>query len=90
LSVPTEGDVVFLLKTDSKDVTFDLGEAEVAGAQPATPEFAFNFDPTAANKVHRQTDGILCVEAEDFAAVDREVNRKWHLTTADQTPNVEP
>ena len=41
--------------------------------KPAIPAFAFNYDPTNAKKVHRQTDGIVCVEAEDYDAVDREV-----------------
>lgn len=91
LSVPVEGDVVFLLKTDDKSVVFDLG-APAAAAAPESPAagFAFHFDPTAAEKVHKQTDGILCVEAEDFAAVDRDVHRKWCLTTADRTPDVKP
>ena len=39
--------------------------------EPAIPAFAFNYDPTNAKKVHRQTDGIVCVEAEDYDAVDR-------------------
>ena len=48
-----------------------IKEAAPAAKLP-TPAFAFNFDPTNAKKVHKQTDGVLCVEAEDFDAVDRD------------------
>ena len=58
--------------------------------QPPIPEFAFNYDPTNAKKVHKQSGGILVVEAEDFDAVDREDARKWYLTTVDKTPDVTP
>jgi hypothetical protein len=57
---------------------------------PTASAFAFKYDPTGASKVHVQTDGIVCVEAEDFDFVDREGHRNWYLTTADQTPNVTP
>ncbi|TWU42117.1 DUF5060 domain-containing protein [Novipirellula artificiosorum] len=57
---------------------------------PSIPEFAFNYDPTNARKVHQQTDGILVVEAEDYDAVDREVARKWYRTTIDSTPGITP
>lgn len=58
--------------------------------RPQVPAFAFNYDPTNARKVHKQTNGIVVVEAEDFDAVDREDARKWSLTTVDITPETKP
>ena len=58
--------------------------------KPAIPAFAFNYDPTNAKKVHKQSGGIVVVEAEDFDAVDREDARKWCLTTVDKTPGIQP
>jgi hypothetical protein len=52
--------------------------------------FQFTYDPTQAKRVHKQTEGIVVVEAEDFDAVDRQDHRKWHQTTADNTPDVKP
>ncbi|MBC8875044.1 MAG: DUF5060 domain-containing protein [Planctomycetes bacterium] len=93
LSVPVEGDVVFLLKTDQEELKFNLGGADAPKPvveNPTTPAFAFNYDPTNAKKVHKQSDGILVVEAEGFDAVDREDARKWCLTTVDKTPGIRP
>ena len=61
-----------------------------APAKVNAPPFEFTYDPTQAKKVHKQTDGIVVVEAEDFDAVDRQDHRKWYLTTADNTPDVKP
>ena len=69
-----------LKKPASKPVT---GKLEI-------PAFAFNYDPTNAGKVHKQTRGVLVVEAEDFDAVDRENARKWVLTTVEKTPGIKP
>ncbi len=66
------------------------GTLKNAAPKPPLPEFAFNYDPTNAKKVHKQSNGIIVVEAEDFDAVDREEARNWCLTTADKTPNVKP
>ncbi|WP_246109387.1 hypothetical protein [Roseimaritima multifibrata] len=41
-------------------------------------------------KVHKQTDGVVVVEAEDFSDADRQEHRKWYLTTTDITPDVQP
>jgi len=93
LTVPVQADVVFLLKTEQKDVKFQLGPVDASAAalmQSAVPAFAFHYDPTNAKKVHRQSDGILVVEAEDYDAVDRDDVRKWYLTTVDTTPDVRP
>ncbi len=100
LSIPIKGDVVFLLKTDQKDVKFNLGKVEAPMSinvdsaptprKPAIPAFVFNYDPTNATKVHKQSDGIIVVEAEDFDAVDRDDARKWYLTTIDKTPGIKP
>jgi hypothetical protein len=61
-----------------------------APATVPTSEFVFNYDPTDAKKVHKQTNGIVVVEAEEYDAVDRETARKWYLTTVDTTPDVKP
>ena len=50
----------------------------------------FAYDPTKANKVHKQTNGMVVVEAEEFDAADRQVHRQWLLTTAGKTPEVKP
>ena len=34
--------------------------------------FTFNYDPTNAKKLHKQSNGIVIVEAEDYDDVDRE------------------
>ncbi|MEM9828959.1 MAG: hypothetical protein AAF958_20400 [Planctomycetota bacterium] len=52
--------------------------------------FTFNFDPKQAKRVHLQENGIVVVEAEDFAAADRQQHRKWYRTSVQQTPNVKP
>jgi hypothetical protein len=54
------------------------------------PAFVFNYDPTNAKIVHRQSDGIVVVEAEDYDAADRDDVRKWYLTTVGHTPDVQP
>lgn len=54
------------------------------------PEAEFTYDITQAKKVHKQDDGIVVVEAEDFDAVDRQEHRTWQLTTVDRTPDVKP
>lgn len=90
IETPAKMDVVVLLTTDDKSVTFDLGEPEAPAPKPELSAFAFNYDPTNAKKIPKQTDGIIVVEAEDFDHVDRELHRKWCLTTADKTPDVAP
>jgi hypothetical protein len=64
--------------------------AKSAAPKLEIPEFAFNYDPTNAKKLHKQANGIIVVEAEDFDAVDRELHRKWSLTTTDKTPSITP
>lgn len=56
---------------------------------PAAP-FEFTYDPTTAKKVHKQSDGIVVVEAEDYDAVDRQDHRKWYRTSTSETPDVKP
>ena len=58
--------------------------------QSRADEGGFNYDATKATKVHKQSDGLVVVEAEEFDAVDRQKHRKWYLTTADKSPNVTP
>jgi hypothetical protein len=53
-------------------------------------EFTFNYDPTNAKKVHKQSNGIVVVEAEDYDDVDREGPRRWYVTSAEITPDVKP
>jgi hypothetical protein len=88
LHAPVEQDVVFLLKTEDRNVTFKFAKPKIA--PPTASQFAFNYDPTNAKKVHKQTDGVIVVEAEDFDAVDREVARKWWRTSVDTTPGIQP
>lgn len=57
---------------------------------PKLPPFEYRYDQSMAKKVHRQTDGVVVVEAEDYDAVDRQFYRFWCLTNADQTPDVMP
>jgi hypothetical protein len=54
------------------------------------PPLEYTYDVTKAKKIHKQSDGIVVVEAEDFDAVDHQSHRKWYLTTVDQTPSVKP
>jgi len=70
---------------DDATVADKLTRAEAKGKQ-----FDFHYYPKQAKKVHKQTDGIVVVEAEDFDAVDRQDHRTWYLTTADKTPAVKP
>jgi hypothetical protein len=56
----------------------------------AAPSFKSTYDVTKAKKIHKQSNGIIVVEAEDFDAVDRQDHRTWHLTTKDITPDVNP
>jgi hypothetical protein len=53
-------------------------------------KFEYTYDVTKAEIVHKQTDGVVVVEAEDFDAVDHQHHRKWYLTTVDEIPNVKP
>jgi hypothetical protein len=62
----------------------------VTEADAAKHSSEFTYDPSQAKKVHRQSDGIVVVEAEDFDAVDRQDHRTWYLTTTDTTPDVKP
>ncbi|MDB4538061.1 DNRLRE domain-containing protein, partial [Akkermansiaceae bacterium] len=61
-----------------------------ATTKKSTPSFNHTYDASKAKKVHKQINGIVVVEAEDFDAVDRQDHRTWHLTTKDQVPNVKP
>lgn len=61
-----------------------------APPKPAAPPFEYTYDVKKAKKVHKQSGGIVVVEAEDYDAVDRQHHRKWCLTTKDHTPNVKP
>ncbi|MEL6894861.1 MAG: DUF5060 domain-containing protein, partial [Planctomycetota bacterium] len=56
----------------------------------ASGDFQFRYDPKTAKKVHRQTNDLIVVEAEDYDAVDLQKHRKWLLTTENRTPNVKP
>ncbi len=59
--------------------------------EKSTPApFDYVYDAAEAKKIHKQTNEIVVVEAEDYDAVDRQDHRKWHLTTADVTPDVKP
>ncbi len=68
----------------------EAAAAKAAKASKPAPPFEFTYDPTRAKKVHKQSDGIIVVEAEDFDAVDRQDHRTWHLTTSDTTPDIKP
>ena len=60
-------------------------------AAPSNPKpFDYVYDASEAKKIHKQTNGIVVVEAEDYDAVDRQDHRKWHLTTTAKTPDVKP
>jgi hypothetical protein len=62
-----------------------------AAAVKSEPKpFDYVYDASEAKKVHKQTNGIVVVEAEDYDAVDRQDHRKWHVTTTDNTPDVKP
>lgn len=56
----------------------------------AAPPFKSTYHVTKAKKVHKQSNGIVVVEAEEFDAVDRQDHRTWHLTTKDKAPDVKP
>jgi hypothetical protein len=58
--------------------------------KPVAPPFVYTYDVTTAKKVHKQSRGIVVVEAEDFDAVDHQDHRTWYLTTADHIPDVKP
>ena len=49
-----------------------------------------SYDPTKAKKVHKQVNGIVVVEAEEYDAIDHEEHRFWRLTTLDHTPDDKP
>ncbi|WP_231617430.1 DUF5060 domain-containing protein [Novipirellula aureliae] len=61
-----------------------------ASAEASSKPFDYTYDQNQAKKVHKQSNGIVVVEAEDFDSVDRQHHRKWYLTTADTMPNVKP
>ncbi len=68
------------------------GSANVTKAKPnvTIPPFKFTYDVSKAKKVHKQTNGVVVVEAEDYDAVDRQFHRKWELTTEKRTSGVKP
>jgi hypothetical protein len=95
----TRGDVAFLLKTGDKNVKFQLDQPEQARATSpqdasaiarAPQPFAMQYDPTNAEKVFQQSNGILVVEAEDFDATSHDDVRKWYVTTVDTQPGIQP
>lgn len=52
--------------------------------------FTFEYDPGSAERVHEETDGLLVVEAENYAWQNRDSVRRWYLTTNEITPDVKP
>lgn len=67
-----------------------FGQTAGQATKTETPHSDFKYDATKAEKVHRQSDGIVVVEAEDYDAVARQEHRKWYLTTVERTPEVKP
>lgn len=67
------------------------GPAEEPVPRKANPKpFDYVYDASEAKKIHKQANGIVVVEAEDYDAVDRQNHRTWHLTTTEKTPDVKP
>lgn len=52
--------------------------------------FEFDFDPQAAENVYEEKDGLVVVEAENFAKQVSDEVRKWYIVDANQTPDVQP
>ena len=90
-----EGDGFAFARGRWRSVTFlmpgqVMPKPATAAPAPVVTSFEFTYDPAKAKKVHKQSGGIIVVEAEDFDAVDRQNHRTWYLTTADTTPDVKP
>ena len=92
-TAPGDGDWILLI------VEGDLPSSDLAGViedkVPAKPKptprpFVYKFDPTKSKTVHEEKDGVVAVEAENFAKQTHDDVRKWYLTTPDLTPDVKP
>jgi hypothetical protein len=60
--------------------------ARAAPDEPAAPGLPL----VSADVVFEEVDGLVAVEAEHFFQQTHDDKRRWHLTTARQTPRVEP
>ena len=88
-----EGDTFAFARGRWQSLTIGNGSFAPPSAEdlaPPIPAFEYNYDQSKAKKIHKQTNGIVVVEAEDFDHVDRQFHRKWLLTTKDKTPGVKP
>ena len=74
----------------SHDPTHEAGETRSPTPETDASPSQSTYDVSQAKTVHKQTHGIVVVEAEDFDAVDRQQHRRWVLTTTENTPNVKP
>jgi hypothetical protein len=71
----------------SPGATFSPPEPqEVLTARDTRSYFTFDFDPAAAPRVLEEQNGLLVVEAEDFARQSHDSIRRWYLTTTQKTP----
>lgn len=61
-----------------------------AKPKPAAIKYEHNYDVSKAKKIHRQVNGIVVVEAEDYDWVDHQHHRKWYLTSKAVSPGVKP
>ena len=71
------------------------GDSDLEATKPVTskngsPPFEFTYDVARAAKVHKQSGGIVVVEAEDYDSVDRQDHRYWRLTSTNHTPEDKP
>lgn len=88
--------VVTFEDPDAKYSAFGTATADIKVAPKSAPaesvarSFKYTYDVKKAKKVHKQTNGIVVVEAEDFDAADRQDHRKWYLTALDVAPYVKP
>ncbi len=57
---------------------------------PDTSDFTFDFDPKSVKKAHEETNGLVVVEAENYAKQSNTNIRKWYKTTTSNTPDVQP
>jgi len=59
---------------------------EVLPSRDTRSYFTFDFDPATAPRVFEEQNGLLVVEAEDFARQSHDSIRRWYLTTTHDAP----
>lgn len=65
-------------------------ENQTPASSSTSVPFETSYNVANAKKIHKQRNGIVVVEAENFDAVDHQDHRRWYLTTLEHTPNVKP